>query len=486
MILFSNIHLIILSLFVGFLLKTFKENKDHLIIFIVLFFYSTNDLFRLIGNTSFSSNFILVSKDILLLSVLLFNLNIFLDYFKKLNKFQLYLLTSLIFLISINFFLTDEKILFIPGIYDIFFFPVILIFLVSRELDYKKLFIIFEFISIIIILIFILQVFYKEFYINFLMNNINIEVINKLFQEKSYNPKLIIYNDLLHLNLYSSIFNNPGRLNHLIPCLFLIMNFFYIVKVKKLKSLAYMIILFIIVVINSSRFSIILCMMPILFLLFTNILKKKYFKSILFISLSTALLYLLSFNYFHKIHFKKIDHNTSSNKFTLIIYHNFYEPVISSYDGQRKNTASAITGRLKMIDRQLNHHFIARNNSFNLKSFLFGNGIGKHSMSLKIIKDENSYIYEVSLIVLLYEYGILLMLTIFGIYLFFLKTIFYYKNNINNNLVNFFQIISAYPFLLLLTGYQFYRDYAFQFFFFFLLGLVVNFIVKKKGNENKF
>jgi hypothetical protein len=390
-------------------------------------------------------------------------------------------------MLLINFIFSNEKILFLPGIYDIFFFPCILILLSKHELNFKKLFSVFEFISLIVISIFFIQLINQEFYIDFFLNNLDAENIDYLFLEKAYNPKMIThYNDTEFVNLNPSIFNNPGRFNHFVPCFFLIMNFFYLININKFRSLIYMIIFLIIIVFNSSRFSIILALFPILVFMIIKVFNKKNIKLVATASIIVLGLYLSAFNFFYKLHFVKLNNDISLNKVQIVLYHNFYEPVFSSFDSKRKKTASSITGRILIVSNHFNYHFENRFDSFEIKKFLFGNGIGKHSMAVKRIKSDKSYIYENNFIIFLYEYGILLLIIISYIYFSFIQNIINNSYHSKFNIINYFKIISIYPFLLFITGFQFYRDFAFQFFYFFLMGLVINFLIKKKNNEIKF
>ena len=174
-------------------------------------------------------------------------------------------------------------------------------------------------------------------------------------------------------------------------------------------------------------------------------------------------LYSITFLFFNNFHYNKFNIKIQSNKTLLIIYHNFYEPILSSFDKKSIKRASSITGRLKLISSESQQYFIEKNN-IKILNIMFGNGIGTHSLITKHLDKNNKYILENSFLIILFEYGLLGFLIIIYLYKNFSGIIL--RKIRNNDLLIFSKCILAYPVLLFITGYQFYRDFAFQFFFF--------------------
>lgn len=482
MILLSNIHIIILLCITIFFVRHKFKDTNIILISLVLFSYAFSDTFRFLSKSYPITLFFLILKDTLLLILFILNINLILDFFKNLKKFEIFIFVLLITFLLINFLINDEKILFFPGLYDILFFPILLIILFKIKIDLKLLYGVFELISLFVIVLFFIQLFFKDLYINLLLNNFSEENIKFLFSEKSWYPDLNNHY-VKHINLFSSLFNNPGRLNHFVPSLFLIMYFFYLININKERALAYSFLLLVIVIINSSRFSLLLILLPLSSIFIFNLHNNRQLKKFSILVLALLTLYGAGYNYFYKLHHNKIDRKNSINTGLIILYHNFYEPIISSFDNKRSQTPSSVSGRFKIIERQFDEYFLTRNEFLNLKSYLFGNGIGKHSMSLKILQSDKKYIYENNFIVLLFEYGLFLIVLMMCSYIIFIKKIISLNNNSNIKIKFLFRIISLYPLILFFTGYQFYRDYAFQFYYFFLIGLVINYFNSVQNNH---
>lgn len=481
MILISNIHIVISLFFLLTIFKFYKEKSDYILIISLLFFYLFNDIFRFSSQSQILSNAIIITKDVLLLLYFIINFNLIKKNLKDLKTIH-QLIFCLIFFLLINFIFMKQKALFIVGVYDLLFFPFLIFALSIKNLELSKLFIIFEYLACFVIFIFFIQFIDKELYFNFFTNNFDENTFKVLFDEKSYNPILNNYTSK-HISLYSSVFNNPGRFNHFLPILFLIMGYFYIMKTNN-RSIIYMFLILIITVLNSSRFSLILIFMPIGMIILSAIFSKKHRLKKISFFLLMIFMYLASFTFFNKLHTAQVDEKVSNNKLLIVVYHNFYEPIISVFDKERSKTPSSIVGRLAIIQNHSYQYFIINNEEITVKKYLFGHGLGKHSMGTKFFNGKEFYIYENGLIILFYELGLINLLILFFIYLFIAKI---YMNKIEllkNKMLNvFFKTIILFPFLLSITGFQFYRDYAFQFFYFFLIAMIVNFAEVSKNRK---
>ena len=76
-----------------------------------------------------------------------------------------------------------KKFYFFPGLYDILFFPILLIILFKIKIDLKLLYSVFELISLFVIVLFFIQLFFKDLYIDLLLNNFSEENIKFCFQK---------------------------------------------------------------------------------------------------------------------------------------------------------------------------------------------------------------------------------------------------------------------------------------------------------------
>ena len=125
---------------------------------------------------------------------------------------------------------------------------------------------------------------------------------------------------------------------------------------------------------------------------------------------------------------------------------------------------------------------------------LFGRGFGTHSLGLKSLinkfyNEEYTYkkhfFYEQHIITILYDIGFFGL--IFYLLCFILLEIFFIKKikkiNCKKSMKNFIIFIPIIPIILINTGYQFSKDYIFQFFYFFLIGLIILYIYKDKDKD---
>ena len=240
---------------------------------------------------------------------------------------------------------------------------------------------------------------------------------------------------------------------------------------------------YVFVIINSSRFALILVSLPVIFLLYNNYKKVIFSKKFGFIAVFLFFLYSITFLFFNNFHYNKFNIKIQSNKTLLIIYHNFYEPILSSFDKKRVKTASSLTGRLKIISNET-REYIVRKTDKKISNIMFGNGIGTHSLITKHLDKNNKYILENSFLIIIFEYGLIGFLLI--IYLYNNFSEFVLRKIRDDNLLIFSKCILTYPILLLITGYQFYRDFAFQFFFFLLVGLILNHSIMNENHKENY
>ena len=480
----SNIHLILFISIIFFYIKIFKSLKNtksffFLSIIIVLYFLCDN--FRLLSGNSLLDISIFMIKDIVLflVTISILNKKIIKKYISFIynNKF-LFLVIS-IFLV-INFLISKEKFFFFFGFYDLFFIPLILLYLYEKKVNKEEIIDVIKFIMIVFTLIFVIQFINLDFYVSKLLNNVDKNLIDIIYEKKAYNPK-INDNTAVFIHQFSSVFNNAGRLNHFLVPFFGILIFLYLFTKEKFFVIS-IYLTFFFIIINSSRFTLILCSLLLLPLIFNEF--KKFFsnKNILIIIFSLFIIYLSTFFFFNKFHDYKFNKKIQSNKILLIIYHNFYEPITSSFDPGMSKRPSSITGRIGLIGTEIDKLIIIDSNS--TINILFGNGIGTHSLVTKHLDKNNKYKYENSFAILIYEFGLIGLLIIFFVYLKF--SLFYLKKlklKDSKDYFYFMKILLSFPLILLLTGYQFYRDYAFQFFFFLLIGIVLNLILRDKNPE---
>ena len=122
-----------------------------------------------------------------------------------------------------------------------------------------------------------------------------------------------------------------------------ILLFLYLNKNKYL--LIFLSLTYVFVIINSSRFALILVSLPVIFLLYNNYKKVIFSKKFGFIAVFLFFLYSITFLFFNNFHYNKFNIKIQSNKTLLIIYHNFYEPILSSFDKKSIKRASSITGK---------------------------------------------------------------------------------------------------------------------------------------------
>ena len=460
------------------MLKNYREKKSDLIFFIIIISYLINDQFRYLFSNKKLEIICFIFKDLLLL---IFTINIIIgkkiDYFKNFFSKNFFLITIIFSYLLLNFINLNNKILFFSGFYDILYFPLIFFVLFHHKINYFFFQKIIYFIFLIIFFFFIIQIVDLNFYINFFLNNINSDQTKILLEKKSYNP-LILNDTGVYLHQVPSIFNNAGRLNHFIPSFYLLSLFLYLEKKNK-KILFILYILILMAIINASRYALILILIPTLEVLFIKYYKKFYSKNFKFHLTIIVLLNLLILYFFSFFHENRLPKKIQVFKPLIIIYHNFYEPILSSFDTNKKDSASSISGRLLIIKNELNYYLITIKPNF--KNIFFGNGIGTHSLGTKyLLNEKNIYIAENSLVVFVFEFGFLGLFILLYLYYKFLKWIKIISKN-----KYYLKTVFILPLILMLTGYQFYRNYVFQFFFFMMLIMLIKkFLYQKTSQTN--
>ena len=134
------------------------------------------------------------------------------------------------------------------------------------------------------------------------------------------------------------------------------------------------------------------------------------------------------FNMFHKDQFHK---KIQTFQPLIIIYHQFYEPLLfsKSSDDKKNETAHSLTGRLILIQKELSTLLIKYNPE--IKDILIGHGMGVHSMGTKhLVKDyDQIYKFENSFTILIYEIGVI------G-FIFVILFIFYFISFFRRELTN--------------------------------------------------
>jgi hypothetical protein len=177
-------------------------------------------------------------------------------------------------------------------------------------------------------------------------------------------------------------------------------------------------------------------------------------------------------------------------EFSSRIY-NAYEPITNSFNIKEKDTPSSLKGRLLITSNDLKKIYLEEN--INTREILFGKGFGTHSLGAKTIvkklfnEDYEPYkhfFYEQHISTILYDIGLLGLLIYCSSFLYL--NIFIQKELketiLKKSIGKFIFITTITPIILLNTGYQFSHDYIFQFFYYFLIGLILVYVKNTKKN----
>ena len=418
-----------------------KGETNIFFIKLLIISFLTNDLLR-ITEFDFVKNYLLFFyKDFALILLTLCSIY----YYSLKRKFNIdkYIVYFLIFftstiLFSHNFDMTKKNILIIlPGIYEFIFYPFMIILLLTTfRVDINKFEKFFLSVNIFLFFILIIQIIDPDIYIRYIFN---LDPTNKLY----FNLKQLLFQGKWTSNesdtlivVPSIIFSNPGRYGHYILTNFLICLFLCIRKKN-----------------------------------YINFLSIFISTILVFYSSQRASIYLSIFSYNEVIYIQV------TNK----IY-NTFEPLVLSFNKKHRDGPESFSGRVLMSLNGVNDIYLNDNNS--LKQMLFGHGFGIHSLGTKTIlkkiyteeyKYRENFFYEQKLATLLYDSGIngLLLYFCFFVYLYFKV-----KKRIKKFpyiVKRYFFVIIAIPIILLHTGYQFYGDYIFQFFYYLLIGMILNY-----------
>ena len=135
-----------------------------------------------------------------------------------------------------------------------------------------------------------------------------------------------------------------------------------------------------------------------------------------------------------------------------------------------KQRIEFLTGRLILIQKELSTLLIKYNPE--IKDILIGHGMGVHSMGINILlRTMIKFInLKYSFTILIYEIGVIGFIFVI---LFIFYFISFFRRELTNlseeNKKKIFKSILIIPIILLFTGFQFYRDFALQFFYFLMV-----------------
>lgn len=467
------------------------NRRDTNIFFIKLLIISflTNDLLR-IAEFDFVKNYLLFFyKDFAL--ILLTLCSIYYYLLKRKFNIDKYIVFFLIFFTSIillshNFDMTKKNILIIlSGIYEFIFYPFIIILLLTTfKLDINKFEKFFLSINIFLFFILIIQIIDPNIYLRYFFNVEPTNQLNWYLKELLFQGKWTSNESDVLIVVPSIIFSNPGRYGHYILVNFLICLFLCIRKKSYINFLS-IFISTILVFYSSQRASIYLSIFS-LFIIFLS--KENIFYFIKKINSNKKIIAFFICLLILNIVFVKKNNEAIYIQVTNKIY-NTFEPLVLSFNKKHTNGPESFSGRVLMSLNGVNDIYLNDNNS--LKQMLLGNGFGIHSLGTKTIlkkiyneeyKYREDFFYEQKLATLLYDSGISGLL----IYFYFFAYLYFKVNKKTKKfpyiVKRYFFVIIAIPIILLHTGYQFYGDYIFQFFYFFLIGMILNYPKNLKKN----
>jgi hypothetical protein len=400
-------------------------------------------------------------------------------------------LLTIIFSYNISFLYSNiEKL--ISGFYDLLFYPfliLVVVFFIKNRKDLDILEKFFLALNTIMLLIILAQFFDHELFVQFILNNYsdNNHELKRLIS-LMFQGKYTTYEKDVDIIIPSIIFSNPGRYGHYILANFLI-NIFFLIRKKNYTNISSALIGFILIIFSSQRASIYLSILVIIFCFLNKrnllYLKKKLSinKNFIYIILSLLLIIIGSIKYYNE----KLFHNISAK-----IY-NIYEPITNSFIIKERDTAVSLKGRLLITYNDLRKIYLE--DEIDTRKILFGNGFGTHSLGIKTIIEKlhrenyeygKHFFYEQHISTILYDTGIfgLLIYCCIFIYLNYIIQKKLKKVNYPKNIDKFILITTATPIILLNTGYQFSRDYIFQFFYYLLVGLIISYIKNLKKTKS--
>jgi hypothetical protein len=487
----TNIYLLIYFIII---LITYYLNKKYINLFflkLIIITFLTNDLLRIVTTDLNKNLFLFIFKDIILtiffvISIISFSKRKKVNFLNKNIIFFLIIsLFTIIFSYNLSFSSFNIAKL-ISGSYDLLLYPLfilVIIFLVKKSIDLDKLEKFFFGLNAFLLSILLIQIYDHQLFIQFVLNNYDPYNTEEILRIKSlmFQGKYTTYeNKGWDIIVPSIVFSNPGRYGHYILANFLI-NIFFLIRKKNYTNICSLLIGFMLVIFSSQRASIYL---SILVLIFCFINKMSLVNFIKIISMKKKFIFIICFLLIVSVLFIRSFNEKLYYEFTSRIY-NTYEPITNSFNIKEKDTASSLNGRLLITLNDLKKIYLEED--INTREILFGRGFGTHSLGMKTIilrfgKDDYVYkkhfFYEQHISTVLYDTGILGFLIYFITFIYLniiiqkkLKKLIYPKN-----IEKFILITTIIPLILLNTGYQFSRDYIFQFFYYLLIGLILSYI----------
>ena len=490
---------IYLSIYFIIILITYYLNKENINLFflkLLIITFITNDLLRIVTTDLNKNLFIFIFKDIIL--IILFIIYV-ISFLKKkkiqfLNKNFIFFLFILILTIILSYNLSfsyNNIAKLISGFYDLFLYPFLILLttiLLQKISDINKLEKFFLTLNVILLSILVIQMFDNRLFVQFMLNNYDLEnpELHRI-QSLMFQGKYSTYGDKEILIVPSIIFSNPGRFGHYILANLLI-NIFFFIRKRNYTNTSALLIGFVLVIFSSQRASIYLSLLVIIFC-FLN--KKNLILFVKKLNINKKSIFILCSVLIIGIGFIRFYNEKLYYKFSTRMY-NAYEPIINSFKDKEKDTPSSFKGRLLITNQDLKNLYLEK--EINVRQMLFGNGFGTHSLGIKTIVKrldgedytyKEHFFYEQHISTILYDTGILglAMYLIIFIYLNIMIQKKLQKVGYSKNIEKLILITAATPLILLNTGYQFSRDYIFQFFFYLLIGLILSYIRNLKKTK---
>jgi hypothetical protein len=485
-----NTYYILYTALLFFIYILNRKDKNIFFIKLLVITFLTNDFLRILGTESGKGIIFFALKDMFLIAPCFFFLFCYLFAPKKkyiLNKNIAYFLFLFILIVifSYDFSITSKNTLIIAsGIYEFLFYPFVVIFLLtSIKLDINKLEKFFLAANISLFLVLVFQVIDSDIYLKYFLN-VNIidrpaeyfQIKNLLFMGKwtsSDSKELII--------VPSVIFSNPGRYGHYILANFLIC-LFMLMRRKNYTNILSILISIVLLLYSQQRASIYLSLLVVIV---TFLDKKNIIFYLRKINNSKKIILVIGFFFILNIGIVKIYNEKFYTQVINKIY-NIFEPISNSFDKKMRAGPESLTGRMLMSLNGVEQIF--QNYTINTRQILFGSGFGIHSLGTKtILKNiyneeyqyKKNFFFEQKLVTLLYDVGIAGLLMYFSLFA-YLHSIMkkeMQERKVPKIIKKYCFIVTMTPLILLHTGYQFYGDYVFQFFYYLLIGIILNYLI---------
>jgi hypothetical protein len=492
----TNIYLLIYFIIILITYYLNKENINLFFIKLLIITFLTNDLLRIVTTDLNKNLFLFIFKDTILIILFVISAIFFLKRKKInfLNKNVIFFLfiSILTIILSYNLSFSYNNIAkLISGFYDFLLYPFLILLitlLVRKILDLNKLEKFFLTLNIIFLSILLIQMFDDRLFVQFILNNYDLDN-PEFYRIKSlmFQGKYSTHGGNENLIVASIIFSNPGRFGHYILANFLI-NMFFFIKNKNYTNTSALLIGFVLVIFSSQRAAIYLSLFVTIFCFLNKKNLLLFYKKL---SINKKSIFILCSVLLISVGFIRFYNEKLYYKFSTRIY-NTYEPIINSFNAKEKDTPSSFKGRLLITNNDLQNLYLQE--EINIRQILFGNGFGTHSLGIKTIIEKldgedytykKHFFYEQHISTILYDTGI------FGLSIYLIIFICInvkmkkklQKKIYPKNLEKFIFITAATPLILLNTGYQFSRDYIFQFFYYLLIGLMLSYIRNLKKTK---